>query len=154
MVDRPNPIPSDQPEPDVAKKKVAKPAPKKTAAAKKKAPAPKKKATRVSKKSVNKSQMIRDYAAKHPKAGPTEISRELTKQGVKVSPPLVSNVLGASKRKKSKKRVSSRKAVGRPATTSDKVSLADLIATQDFVNKVGDIESAEGLLKAIKKLGN
>ena len=133
----------------MAKKKVTKASP---APPKKAAPAPKK---AVTKKTVNKSQMIRDYAAKHPKAGPTEISRELTKQGIKVYPPLVSNVLGASKRKKTKKRVTARKASGRPSTAmQDKVSLSDLVAAQEFAGKVGGVDSARSLLKAIEKLGN
>ena len=129
----------------MAKKKVAKSAPKKVAKA-----APKRK---VAKKPVNKSQVIRDYAAKHPKAGPTEITRELAKQGVKVSPPLVSNVLGAAKRKKSKRRVA-KKGPGRPAAVaSDKVSLDALVNTSKFVEQVGGVDEAKALIKAIEKLG-
>ena len=130
----------------VAKKKAKKKAPKKSVATKKVAEAP-------AKKVVNKSQVIRDYAAKHPKAGPTEITRELAKQGVKVSPPLVSNVLGAAKRKKSKRRVA-KKGPGRPAAVaSDKVSLDALVNTSKFVEQVGGVDKAKALIKAIEKLG-
>lgn len=126
----------------MAKKKVAKSAPKKVAKA-----TPKKK---VEKKSVNKSQLIREYATKHPNAGPTEIARELTNQGIKITPPLVSNVLGAAKKKKGGKR----KKVGRPAeVVSDKVSLGALVSANQFVEKVGGVDEARALIKAIEKLG-
>ena len=128
-----------------AKKPVAKKAVPTKSAPKKSAPKP---AARKTRSKVNKSQRIREYAAKNPKAGPTEITRALAKDGIKVTPPLVSNVLGAAKRKK----VGKRKAVSAKAA-SDKVSLSDLVATGQFVDKVGGVDEAKALIKAIEKLG-
>lgn len=122
---------------------MAKAAPKAAKPAKKAAkPAPAKK--------INKSQAIRDYAAKNPKDGPTAVTKALAAKGIKVSPPQVSNVLSAAGKKKgAKKRVA--KATGGAA--ADKVSLDSLIDAQKFADKVGGVDSAKQLLGAIEKLG-
>ena len=109
------------------------------------------KKTASSRKKVNKSQAIRDYRAKHPQAGPTEVSRALARRGIKVSPALVSNVASTAggKRKKKAKTVR-RKSNG--AVGGESVRVADLVAAQQFVERVGGIDSARMLLKAIETL--
>ncbi|QDV72080.1 hypothetical protein [Botrimarina mediterranea] len=111
----------------------------------------------------NKSEAIREYLKSHPDAGPTEVATELKKKGIDVALALVSNVkaamLGRKKKKKKKKgakpgpktgRVG--RPAGRPAGPTDKVSLSHLIEAQDFAAKVGGVEQAQALLKALGKL--
>ena len=54
----------------------------------------------VKKKGVNKSQAIRDMMRQHPSAPPRAISESLGKQGVKVTPALVSAVKSGLKKKR------------------------------------------------------
>lgn len=106
---------------------------------------------------ANKSAAIREYLKSHPDAGPTEVSGELKKKGIEVALALVSNVKAAmlGRKKKKKKRAKSGLTagrVGRPAGASDKVSLSHLVEAQEFSAKVGGIEQAHALLKALGKL--
>lgn len=113
----------------------------------------------------NKSAAIREYLKTNPKAGPTEVGKELKKKGITVAPALVSNVKAAMLGKKAggkKKRRGKpgpkpgKRSVGRPAgsgAASDKVSLSSLIDARDFADKVGGVEKAQELLKALGKLG-
>lgn len=102
----------------------------------------------------NKSQAIRDYLKAHPKAGPTEVCKELKKKGLTVAPALVSNVKAAALRKSGKKPAKRKgRGPGRPAGAADKVSLASLIDAREFVDRVGGVEQAKSLLKALDKLG-
>lgn len=114
----------------------------------------------------NKSAAIREYMAEHPDAGPTEVCKELKKKGLDIAPALVSNVKAAMLGKKSggkKKRRGKpgpkpgKKSVGRPAGStnqaSDKVSISSLIDARDFAEKVGGVEKAQDLLKALGKIG-
>lgn len=107
----------------------------------------------------NKSAAIREYLKSKPDAGPTEVAGELKKKGVDVALALVSNVkaamLGRKKKKKKKKGAKpgpKTGRVGRPAGPSDKVSLAHLVEAQQFAAKVGGVEQAQALLKALGKL--
>lgn len=107
----------------------------------------------------NKSAAIRDYLKTHPEAGPTEVATELKKKNIDVALALVSNVkasmLGRKKKKKKKKSAkpgAKPGRVGRPAGASDKVSLSHLIEAQEFAAKVGGVEQAQALLKALGKL--
>lgn len=110
----------------------------------------------------NKSAAIRDYLKANPDAGPTEVCTELKKKSITVAPALVSNVKAALRGKKSGKKKAGRKPgrpvgsgrkPGRPAGASDKVSLSSLIAAREFVEKVGGVEQAQELIKALGKLG-
>ena len=108
----------------------------------------------------NKSQAIRDYLGTNPKAGPTEVQKELKKKGIDVALALVSNVKAAmlGKKKKAKKKTKRAKPgpkpVGRPSTRGgDKVSLSSLIEAREFAEKVGGVDEAIKLLKAVDKLG-
>ena len=110
--------------------------------------------------SPNKSEAIREYLKSHPDAGPTEVATELKKKGIDVALALVSNVkaamLGRKKKKKKKKGAKpgpKTGRVGRPAGPTDKVSLAHLIEAREFAAKVGGVEQAQSLLKALGKLG-
>jgi hypothetical protein len=96
-------------------------------------------------KKQTKSGAIRAYAAKHPSAGPTEISKALTKQGIKVSPAHVSNVRSttASKAKRGKR-------TSKPA--SDAVSLVQLVEARRFAEHVGGVGKAVELLKSLERL--
>jgi hypothetical protein len=103
----------------------------------------------------NKSDAIRALGKAKPDMGPTAICAELAKQGIKVTPSLVSNVLtkargGSAKRKK--KVVRGRKP-GRPAGVSkDTVSVGALLEAREFADKVGGIAKAEAILKTLGKL--
>ena len=101
----------------------------------------------------NKSEAIREYLKSKPDAGPTEVVNELKKKGITVAPALVSNVKAALRGKKggAKKGRPGRKP-GRPAAASDSVSLASLIEARDFADKVGGVEKAQQLLRALGKL--
>lgn len=101
----------------------------------------------------NKSAAIRDYLKSKPDAGPTEVCKELKKKGITVAPALVSNVKAALRGKKKgvKRKGKPGPKPGRKAA-SDKVSLSALVDASEFVEKVGGVENAQALLKAISKL--
>ena len=99
-------------------------------------------------KKINKSQAIRDYRAKHPSAGPTKVSEALSKEGIKVTPSHVSNVLSSSKMSNGVGRKGTRKRKG-----DGVVRVSDLIAAQKFADQVGGVQSARTLLGTIEMLG-
>ncbi|MEO1496486.1 MAG: hypothetical protein AAFV43_04985 [Planctomycetota bacterium] len=101
----------------------------------------------------NKSEAIREYIKANPNAGPTEVCKELKKKGLAVAPALVSNVKAAALRKAGKKPGKRGRKPGRPAGVSDKVSLSSLVEARDFADKVGGVDQAQALLKALGKLG-
>lgn len=78
-----------------------------------------------------------------------------------IAPALVSNVKaamegrkgGKKKRKGAKPGPKPGRPAGRPAGASDKVSLSSLIEARVFAEKVGGVEQAQALLKALGKLG-
>ena len=104
----------------------------------------------------NKSQAIRDYLKTHPKAGPTEVCKELKKKGLTLTPALVSNVkaamLGKKRGKKKRRGAKPGPKPGARTVASDKVSLSDLVAASDFAEKVGGVDKAKALLAALGKL--
>lgn len=107
---------------------------------------------------TNKSAAIREYLKSKPDAGPTEVRNELKKKGIDVAPALVSNVkaamLGKKRKKKAKRGKPGPKPGGaRKAAATDKVSLSSLIEARAFAEKVGGVEQAQELLKALGKLG-
>ena len=86
----------------------------------------------------NKSQLIRDYKAKHPNARPAEIIKAL--KANKVSAALVSNVLHRANNGKTK-----RGAKG--------LTLETLLAARELANRLGGLEAARAALDVLEKLG-
>ncbi len=102
----------------------------------------------MAKKKVNKAQLIKDAMAAKPDASPIEIAKTLKKYGITAN--YVSNVKSAGSPKKKKKR-------GRPSgkkstTTSDKVSLGDLVKAKKLADELGGVDKAKSLLDAVAKL--
>jgi len=101
-------------------------------------------------KKVNKSQAIRDFMQANPTTGPTETAAALTKQGVKVSPAMVSQVKTSAKKKK--------KPRGRPKATRAaksapaKFELSALVAAKKMADQMGGLEKAQAALAALEKL--
>jgi hypothetical protein len=102
------------------------------------------------KSKVNRSQAIRDYLAKTPKAGPSEIKESLAKNGIKVSDSLISAVKYKNpKSRRGKKR-------GRPARAASNgaaVAVDSLVAAKKMVDELGGIEAAEKAIGVLKRLG-
>ncbi len=102
-------------------------------------------------KKVNKSEAIREHKAAHPEAKPKEISEELNKKGVKVSPGFVSTILTKSKAKGPKR--STGKKRGRPPgamANIEKSAHGALDNAFDFVHKVGGLLNAQQLIDKLK----
>jgi hypothetical protein len=114
----------------------------------------------------NKSQAIRDYYASHPSAKPKEISAELKKVGIDVTPAFISTIRSTSmgKKKKTMKSSSAKAApakapVGRPrkAATSKgetTVSIENLIKAKSLVKELGGIDNVMATLSALKRLAD
>ena len=102
----------------------------------------------------NKSAAIRDYLKSHPDAGPTQVCRDLKKsKNLDIAPALVSNVKAALAGKKGGKKKRRGAKPGRPAGSSADRVLSSLIDARDFADKVGGVDQAIQLLKALDKLG-
>lgn len=104
-------------------------------------------AKKAAKSEVNKSELIRNYKAEHPEAGPSAIVEALAQQGVTVTPAFVSTVLSNAKRK-SRRRSSRRPAAGRAAGNG----VATLVQAKQFAEKLGGIEKARAALDALAKI--
>ena len=102
----------------------------------------------MAKKKINKSQAIRDYCGANPDAGPTEAAAALKKQGIIVSPAMVSTVKLASKKKGRGRKKATRGA--KPA--SDKIALSSLIQAKKMVEQMGGLDKARAALAALAKL--
>lgn len=96
----------------------------------------------------NKSQLIRDYAAKHAGAKPSEIVEGL--KAHKVSYALVSNVLHRAKHGKSKK---GRRQGSHASHNRAALNLEALLATKKLVEQLGGVEHAKTALSVLEKLG-
>lgn len=100
-------------------------------------------------KAVNKSELVRDYAAANPSDKPKAIAAGIkSKHGVDVTPQQISTVLFQARAKGGKKK---RKASA--SATESKISLSSLIEAKQFSEKVGGVDQATTLLTALKKLG-
>jgi hypothetical protein len=91
----------------------------------------------------NKSQLIRDYKAKHPEAKPGAIVEALKVHKVKYA--LVSNVLHNAKAKKRRGR--------KPSHNGAALNLESLLAAKKLVAQLGSIEHAKSALSVLEKLG-
>jgi hypothetical protein len=112
----------------------------------------------------NKSQAIRDYYAAHPNAKPKEISTELKKQGIDVTPAFISTIRSTSMGKK-KKTVKTASAKAAPAAapakassaakaSSTNISIESLIKAKSLVRDLGGIDAAIATLSALKRLAD
>jgi hypothetical protein len=96
----------------------------------------------------NKSQLIRDYKAKHPEAKPAEIVAGL--KAHKISYGLVGNVLHNVKAKHGK----AKKKHGRkPSHNGAAVNLQSLLVAKKLIEQLGGIEHAKSALSVLEKLG-
>ena len=100
---------------------------------------------KATKKKQTKSGAVREYLAKKPNAGPTEVSKALKARGIPVSSAHVSNVKQTAKRKTGKKIVS------KPGP-GDSVSLVQLVEARRFAEQVGGVDAAVDLLNSLGKL--
>ncbi|QDU90845.1 hypothetical protein Pla175_42580 [Pirellulimonas nuda] len=102
---------------------------------------------------VNKSEEIRKYRDAHKTARPKDIVDGLKAAGVEVSPALVSNVLGA-KKKRVKKRVSAKPGPKAKASAAggESVKVDALIEAAGFAAKVGGVDKAQSILKTLGRL--
>ena len=103
---------------------------------------------------VNKSAAIREFAAKNPGMGPTAISKELSAQGITMSPSFVSVVLT---KKKSPKKTGAARGPGRPrkaaagasSSSNGALTIDQLKAAKKFANSVGGISEAKAAINAL-----
>lgn len=105
---------------------------------------------RTAKAKVNRSQAIRDYLTKNPKANLVEVRETLATDGIKVSDSLINAVkYKKPKGKRGKKR-------GRPAkaraTSTPTFSAATLIAAKKMVDDLGGVERAVAAIEVLKLL--
>jgi len=111
---------------------------------------------------TNKSQAIRDYYAQHPDAKPKDISAELKKMGVDVTPAFISTIrTGMGKKKKTMKSPSAKASVkaaptkrGSSPKAGVSVSIESLIKAKGLVNDLGGIDNAIATLTALKRLAD
>ncbi len=101
----------------------------------------------MAKKKVNKAQLIKDAMAANPKASPIEIAKSLKKHGITAD--YVSNVKSTASPKKKKR---GRPAAKKSTTTSDKISLGDLVKAKKLADELGGVDKAKSLLDAVAKL--
>ena len=95
----------------------------------------------MAKREVNKTAMVRDYMAKHPNAGPSEVAEALTAHGISAS--YVSNI--KSKLKKRPRQ--------RPSTRTAHASAdGNVIAAAEFINSCGGFDQALEALDIVQKV--
>jgi Fe2+ or Zn2+ uptake regulation protein len=97
---------------------------------------------------TSKSQLIRNYHASNPDATAREIQDALKEQGVKVTSPLVYNVL--SREMKGRKVKRSKAVNGR--SNGDSISFEALLEAKKLVASVGSIDEAKRALNTLAKL--
>jgi hypothetical protein len=95
------------------------------------------------KRSANKSQLIRDYKAQDPSAGPKEIAEALSKGGLSVTAQFVSTVLAQAK-KKAGKAPGKRGRKPRVSMTSGIIGGEGLAAGMTILKAAGDLLKVAG----------
>ena len=110
-------------------------------------------AKKKAKSSINKSQAIRDYLAKKPKAAPKEVIAALKENGVEVSVGLVSNVKYSKKRPKKavKKKVSVKTVAARRLAVAS-LSVADLLEVKKLADQMGGVKTVRQALDTLEQL--
>jgi cobalamin biosynthesis protein CobT len=107
---------------------------------------------------VNKSQLVRDYLGKNPKATPKSIAIALGQQGVVVTPNYVSIVKFQMKRLRGRGRrpvvVAPDAVETKPVETkvSEKFSLETLIQAKKLAEALGGVDNARQALAALSKI--
>lgn len=112
----------------------------------------KKKTTK--KREVNKTAAVNQYMAQHPTAGSTEVSVELKKQGIDVSPAYVSSIKSSQKAKAKAKSTAGRgrKAAKGTSPAQDVKRAGELVYQAiDLVMKAG-IKEATALVEMAGKM--
>ena len=121
------------------------------------------------KQTVNKTQAVRDYLKKHPKAMSGEIAAALTKKGIKITPNYVSNIKAkinkTSKVKKSvkktvkkpvKKTVVAETAAPveeKPVRTGNMITVDQVKKVSQLIKNLGGYQRVTEVLDTIKELG-
>lgn len=101
---------------------------------------------------VSKSESVRQYLAANPDAGPKQVSDALAKQGIKVSPTLVSGVkFHLAKKGKAKKAKAVQKQPAAPGSGRS-LSLDDLVEAKKLADRLGGLDNAKAALEALAKL--
>lgn len=106
------------------------------------------------------SQLIRDFAEKNPTLKPAEIIKELTAQGHKVYPALVSQALrgtGKTKTRTRKRRVKKagrKKAAVASASSPMELNVAVLKAAADLIRQSGSAENAIQSIRQYQKISS
>ncbi len=98
----------------------------------------------MAKRTTNKSELIRQYMAKHQNASAADIAKAL-----KVQVGLVYQVKANLKAKKSKRKTAKRKV--RTVASTD-TSITQVVAAANLIKSCGSIEQAQQALKAAEKV--
>lgn len=110
------------------------------------------------KKAPNKSQLIRDFAARKPEAKPSAIAAALNKKDVDVTAQYVSIILSNDRRKNSTNLHGQSKGVRKTRATNNSpdndVALKDLMRIKQLVEDFGSIERADAAMSAFRNLTN
>jgi hypothetical protein len=106
---------------------------------------------------VNKSQLVRDYLTKNPKATPKSIAIALGEQGVVVTPNYVSIVKFQMKRMRGRVRrpvVAPDSVESKPVEqkVTEKFSLETLIQAKKLAESLGGVDNARQALAALSKI--
>lgn len=94
---------------------------------------------------MSKSQRIREYIAAHPKATGADIHAALKKQKIRVSMPLIYQVLARSRKPRNGRR-------SRANSGGETINVASLMEAKRLVAYAGSIAEAERILKVLGKL--
>ena len=115
----------------------------------------------MAKRKVNKSQEIRDFVSSNRKASAKAVVDAMQKKGIKVTAAMVANVkskAGLTRGRRGRPRTAiggtngSVRRVGRPAKQNREVALESLIEAKRFVAKVGSVQQAVEVIRALEKL--
>jgi hypothetical protein len=90
---------------------------------------------------MTKADSIRNAHAKQPQLGPTELAKQLTAKGVKVSPAHVSAVLGEARAKRKPK-----------SSSNGNGLIGQLRAASALVKATGSVKEAKAMLEALESL--
>ena len=108
----------------------------------------KKKAAAKPAKNINKSQVIRDYKAANPEAGPKAIADALTaKHGVEFTSAAVSTTLFDAKKRAGKQAAKKTSKAAKPAAGSSAID-----AALSFAQEAGGLDAAEQALARLREI--